>query len=519
MNIVVPKPAAAVILIRQDAAGDWSFFWARRAETALFLGGFHAFPGGRMEDADADVPVADADDPEHAARIACAVREVFEEAAVLLAASAAPMTHAERLFVQAELMEKRLEWNDFREQHGVRISAAGFIPAGRWVTPAGLPRRFDTSFFAFEVTDDQAPRMWEAEMTDGEWLTPRAALAAWGAGTVLLTPPTLHSVRSLARWVEEPAARNRDFARLSELFLDSPYANGESAETIDLRPGVVVFPIRTPTLPPATHTNCYIVGGPELVVIDPASPYPDEQARLDRWLEREQARTGAKLREIWLTHHHPDHAGGAAHLRERWNAPVAAHTATAQLLEGKVVIDRILEDGDTIDLPAHPSSLIPHPSSGWRLRAIFTPGHAPGHHCFFEESSGILISGDMVVGLGSVLINPPEGNMKLYLESLERLLELPTQLIAGGHGPALIRPADVIRQYIAHRLAREAQVLAAIRDGAQTPAAIVEIAYAATPKALHAMAERSVIAHLEKLSDEGKVTTTADGRLQLAGVA
>lgn len=518
MNVVVPKPAAAVILLRQDASGEWLFFWARRAETTPFLGGFHAFPGGRMEDADADMPVADATDADHAARVACAVREVFEEAAVLLAA-ARPMTHEDRLFHQSELMEKRLEWADFSRMFELDVSARGFIPAGRWITPAGLPRRFDTSFFAYELTDGQTPRMWEAEMTDGRWLTPRAALAAWGEGRILLSPPTLHAVRSLVRWVDEPAAPARDFTRLTELFLDSPYATGESAEVIDLRPGVVTFPIRTPTLPPATHTNCYIVGGSELVVIDPASPYPDEQARLDRWLEREQARTGAKLREIWLTHHHPDHAGGAAHLRERWGAPVAAHAVTAQLLEGKVVVDRLLEDGDVIDLPAHPSPLIPHPFPGWRLRAVFTPGHAPGHHCFFEESSGVLISGDMVVGLGSVLINPPEGHMKTYLASLERLRELPVQLIAGGHGPALIRPREVIQEYIHHRLAREAQVIAAIREGAQSPAAIVEIAYAATPKALHAMAERSVVAHLEKLIEEGKVVTAPDGRLELAGVA
>src|SRR5262249_17782077 len=97
-----------------------------------------------------------------------------------------------------------------------------------------------------------------------------------------------------------------------------------------MRHGIVLVPLRTPTLPPATHTNCYIVGGDEVVVIDPASPYEEEQEILDRVLENRQ------VREIWLTHLHQDHIGGANRLKHRLGVKIAAHPITARDLKGFV---------------------------------------------------------------------------------------------------------------------------------------------------------------------------------------
>jgi glyoxylase-like metal-dependent hydrolase (beta-lactamase superfamily II) len=141
-----------------------------------------------------------------------------------------------------------------------------------------------------------------------------------------------------------------------------------------------------------------------------------------------------------------------------------------------------------------------------RLRTLFTPGHARGHLCLYDERTGALLSGDNVVGFGSVLIEPNDGNMRDYLASLERMRGLPKlSVLFGGHGPPVANPYEKIDQYIEHRLEREANILQAVREGASTPAEIVARVYTdVNPKALP-MAERAVLAHLEKLEGEGLV--------------
>ncbi|OYT72869.1 MAG: MBL fold metallo-hydrolase [Chloracidobacterium sp. CP2_5A] len=521
MTTATPKYASAVILLRRDPTGVWRFFWAKRAEATPFLGGYHAFLGGRRDPEDNHIPVRHATDAEHAAQCVCAAREVFEEAGVVLADGR--LTDAEtRLAARADLMAGRVTFAEICARFDLRIDARRFTPAGRWVTPAGVPRRYDTTFFISELDFQQEPRLWPEEMVDGNWMTPSEALDAWARGAIRLVPPTLHSVRSLLRWTAEGAARRADFERLSALFHDHPAARGEPPAFIELAPGIVTFPLRTPTLPPATHTNCYLVGDRDLIVIDPASPYPDEQTRLDAHLTQLADQSGARVREIWLTHHHPDHVGGVATLSRRWNAPVAAHPITAKLLDGQIPVARLLNDGDACELSAAAlvaQGLVPATWPGWRLRAVFTPGHARGHLCFFEETTGTLFSGDMVVGLGSVLVDPDEGDMADYLDSLQRLLGLPMRAIAGGHGPALTAPRAVIESYIAHRRQREARIVAALRDGASTVPDLVATVYADTPPALHPLAARSVQAHLVKLMREGKARRRSDGRLELTDVA
>jgi glyoxylase-like metal-dependent hydrolase (beta-lactamase superfamily II) len=143
---------------------------------------------------------------------------------------------------------------------------------------------------------------------------------------------------------------------------------------------------------------------------------------------------------------------------------------------------------------------------------LFTPGHARGHLCFYDAAREVLISGDNVVGFGSVLIDPADGNMSEYLNSLRRMRALPNvSVLLPGHGPAVAHPYDKIDQYIAHRLEREANILKAVREGASTPAEIVARVYTdVNPKALP-MAERAVLAHLEKLGADGVIEKSQEG--------
>jgi len=176
--------------------------------------------------------------------------------------------------------------------------------------------------------------------------------------------------------------------------------------------------------------------------------------------------------------------------------PVAAHAQTAEALSD-VHVDRLIQDDDVITLEGEQQI---------RLRALHTPGHALGHLCFHDGERGVLLTGDNIVGVGSVLIDPPQGNMREYLKSLERMRSLPNlTVLLGGHGPAIAAPYQKIDEYIQHRLEREQNILAAVRAGATTPKEIVAEVYTDVSPKAHGMAERAVLAHLEKLHADAAV--------------
>ncbi len=252
------------------------------------------------------------------------------------------------------------------------------------------------------------------------------------------------------------------------------------------------LPLRTPTLPPATHTNVYIVGAGELAVVDPASPWPEEQETLERRLDELRAAGVGRVVEILLTHHHPDHVGAAARLAARLAVPVAAHAVTADLVRPMIRVDRTLDEGTP--LRYGPATLDP----------LFTPGHAPGHLVFVERESRAVIAGDMVASVGTIIIDPPEGDMRLYLASLERLRRLDARLLLPAHGPPIADPERLLAYYVAHRLEREGRVVDALAAGAAPVAELVPRAYPDVAPPIYPLAARSLLAHLEKLRAEGR---------------
>jgi glyoxylase-like metal-dependent hydrolase (beta-lactamase superfamily II) len=143
--------------------------------------------------------------------------------------------------------------------------------------------------------------------------------------------------------------------------------------------------------------------------------------------------------------------------------------------------------------------------SGGEVKVLHTPGHESGHCCFYETADRVLFSGDHIMGFGTSVIRPPDGDMTDYIRSLERLLELEISLILPGHGPLVGKPEAKIKEYIEHRLMREQQVITALRQGRDTIGAITEIIYADISGPLKNVAEFSVEAHLIKLMREGRV--------------
>lgn len=495
----VPKDAAAVILVREtegDRGAVPQVFWARRSERLAFLGGFHAFPGGQRDAEDADTPVANSADAEEAAMIACAARELFEELGVLVARGADALTKGQLDSVLDDLASGRMTFPQLLAHYGLHLDARDFTFAGRWVTPPFSPRRFDTWFFLVRCPRKQEPRVRTAEFEDGEWTLATEAVGRWERSDALVAPPVLHALRVLSGGLTDDA---------TERFLSVPQARREPVRRIEFMPGFICFPLRTPTKPPATHTNAYLVGHGELVLLDPGSPYEDEQAALNACVD-ELAAEGRTLREIILTHHHPDHVAGTdalvRHLGGR--VPVAAHRLTAESLRGQVQVDRFIEDNEVIELAGTPALA---------LRAMHTPGHTRGHLSFYEARTHALITGDNIVGLGSVLIDPPEGNVRDYLASLERYRALlpDVRVLFGGHGAAVAAPRAKIEEYITHRLEREQNILSAVRAGARTPEEIVARVYTDVSPKAHALAARAVEAHLEKLVADELVARTIEG--------
>jgi ribonuclease/clavin/mitogillin len=261
-------------------------------------------------------------------------------------------------------------------------------------------------------------------------------------------------------------------------------------------PGVERLSLRTPTLLPATETNTYFVThGDEFYVIEPATPYEAEQAALLDAIGA-KIRQGLTLRGAIVTHHHGDHTGAAMRVREAFSTTVIAHRETRTRLRDRVTIDGEIDEGQAL--------------FDGEVEVLHTPGHARGHVCLRQREGRWLIAGDMVASVGTILIDVEDGgDMADYLAQLARLADGAEGgvdcIVLPAHGAPIGRGSERLRHYIAHRLAREAKVLAAVGDGWRTEDELVARAYDDTPREVWPIAARSARAHLHKLVREGRV--------------
>lgn len=464
-----PRAAASVLLWREGPEGP-ELYLVRRGATQRFAPGFSAFPGGRRDPEDAAVPVAapGGNDP---GDVACAARELFEEAGVL-AATGGPLPGAAALDeARRAMLAGALGFADLLRRHGLSVDGARFEDAGRWVTPSFYPVRFDALFLACRALPGERPEVWPGELESGEFQPAARALDDWRRGERLFLPPNLWPVRVLARGAPPD--------------LEAMRRPDPSAFRIEYQGGLLQSPLRTPTLPPASHTNAWLVDlGDATAVVDPGSPWPEEQARLDERLAT-LAAEGRPAREVWLTHGHADHVGGVAVLAGRGLA-VRAHPAIAPRLPGLRFAS--LREGDLLH-------------GRWRVHE--TPGHARDHVVFLDEATGALLAGDMVSTLSTVVIDPPEGDMAEYEGQLERLAALGVRALYPAHGPPAVHGRALILAFLAHRADREARVEAALDSPGQLPE-VTARAYADVPPAVLPVAERSCLATLLKLAAAGR---------------
>ena len=478
-----PRRAVSVMLTRGDEV-----LLVRRSPRLKAFANLWAFPGGTLSPADRDTPVTGAGDTEEAARIAAAVREVFEETGVFLGAGGRELPPAAWDAMRRGLLSGETGLPAILERSGAEIAASRFAPVEDLVTPESAPFRFDTRFYRLPLPEGTEPAVWPGEIVDAAMRTPEAALDAWLRGEMALAPPI---IGLLERWSPDDA-----------VFRDRNREEGRRRPAVRYSPGIAVIPCRTRTLPPATHTNAVLVGTARRYLVDPAAERRAEREMLFEMVDRLLG-PGDRIEGVLVTHHHPDHIGSVAAASARYGVPAGAHPETLARIPAPPGGVRELGEGDVLDLGDAPDG-----SPGWTLGVRFVPGHAPGHLAFVESRYGAMVAGDMVSSLSSILISPEDGDLGQYMDSLRRLAAECRGVVYPGHGVPVVAGADLLRGQLQHREAREARVLEAL--GAE-PASLRAIGLRVYPTSEvprvgpgRRLAEMALTSGLRKLECEGR---------------
>ncbi len=543
-----PKPrlAASVIVLR-DSAHDMEVLMLRRAERANdhHQSGAAVFPGGLLDGHDRGRQglCRGLDDAGASARLGlceggldywvAAIRECFEEAGLLLAVDARGRWANLAAQDQSALRERRhrlhaglVDLTSLCEDWGLTLATDKLHYFSHWVTPPGRPKRFDTRFFVAEVPEGQTAIADETETAEVMWLTPSDAITPSRA--LKLLPVTRETLKSLANYrsVAEVIAAARAAREVPCMMpragvgadgprpvLPSEWAYAEirrldpdgrgdvsfeivPGRAVRLSPRIVRVTAGNGSLMTGPGTNSYFVHDPtgtECVLIDPG---PNDQAHVQALL----AAAPLRIARILVTHTHKDHSPAAQ----------VIHQATGALLCGRVADhpewqdatfrpDHVLSHGDRVSV-----------GPDCTLRVVRTPGHASNHLCYLLEQEQLLFTGDHLMQGSTVVINPPDGDMRVYLDSLHALLGLELEWLAPGHGFLIDRPHDVVRRTVAHRRQREAKVVDALRAAGRADLdALLPVVYQEVPLQMRGVAARSLRAHLLKLRADGRAREEA----------
>ncbi|TAJ08616.1 MAG: MBL fold metallo-hydrolase, partial [Planctomycetota bacterium] len=366
-------------------------------------------------------------------------------------------------------------------------------------TPAFAKVRHRALYAHLELPAGEQPTIEPGELVDGRWWKPLELWSAWQRGELWLVPPLVFLLGELASGCGLAEAKRRAHERSSAV------DNGR-LHVVTPAPGLRVAPLLSPTLPPATTTNCAIAGWEQAYVIDPATYDERERARLLAWIDEERA-NGLRVAGVIATHHHRDHVGSIAAVARHCDAPVLGHAQTLERLPEKPTRSRTLADGDRIELGTAPDG-----SSDWHLVALHTPGHDAGHLALRDSRYRWIVAGDLVSTLSTIVIEPPEGHLATYIASLKRVLDEGCGAILPAHGAIAADGPKLLAKYVKHRALREQMLVNSLkRKGTASVDELLPEVYSDTPKELHPLARHSLLAGLQKLAEEGRASESTAG--------
>ena len=530
-----PRPAATVLLLRDSDAGI-EVLMTRRSLTASFAPGAYVFPGGGVDALDAAAHA-------HASRRAtqsdlhltqaiAAIRESFEELGVLLArhADGSAATHED-----IAAIDRKQPFAAQCAARGLQLAAAQVFVLAHWITDRDLPRRFDVPFLVARMPPGQTPVADEAEQFEPVWVRPADALARHAAGSFFIIFPTIRTLERLqsfstvdavlqacaeteqplwtscprAGWLAGTEARFMEHdSPFGELALVSPdgqlvhHLDWDTLQPVPLLNNVLRLTAPNPGVMTGPGTNSYLVGDPNTgyIAIDPGPADPEHIARLWR-------AAGGDIRMIVCTHSHADHSPGAKPLQALCAG--ATHgvppilglpSAATARLNSEFSPDRTLQDQELLALTA----TIASPDSSHTLKVIHTPGHAANHLCLVLLEDGLLFSGDHILNGSTTVVDPPDGDMTAYLDSLDALasacVEHDVNFIAPAHGYVLGSAGAAISHLKAHRMKREAKIIKVMQ--AQPEGSMddwVAKAYDDVPPRMWPVAKRSLLAHVQRI--------------------
>jgi len=529
------RPAATVLLLRDSAAGI-EVLMTRRSATASFAPGAYVFPGGHIDEADEAAKRIATRRPTQSrvqrTQAIAAIREAFEELGILLAhrqADGQPVSGDE----VASMDRGNTAGTAFADQcaaRGLVLDSDRVFTFAHWMTDRDLPRRFDVPFLVARMPEGQVPTADESEQFEPCWVRPADALARHEAGSFFMIFPTVRTLQRMATyatvdgllaacagevplWTSCPRAgllKGED-ARYMEH--ESPYGelamvcpDGQIAHALDWQsetPVPLLKNVTRLTAPNASimtgpGTNSYIVGDAATgyIVIDPGPNDFDHIGRLWR-------ATHGDIRMIVCTHSHADHSPGAAPLqalcKNASKPPILglASKPTARST-ARFTPERELADGERLVLSGttEAGEAVSH-----TLRVIHTPGHAANHLCLVLEEDGLLFSGDHILNGSTTVIDPPDGDMGAYLDSLDTLDKTceagGIDFILPAHGYVIGFARTAIGMLKAHRLKREAKIAAAMQKLPEgTPDDWLPLAYDDVPERMWPVAARSLAAHV-----------------------
>ncbi|MFL2959621.1 MAG: MBL fold metallo-hydrolase [Candidatus Thalassarchaeaceae archaeon] len=490
------RRSASVVLSRKTPEGHEVLLGHRVSELASFPD-YWAFPGGGISRVDLEAAKIlkgklDVGDSYEEACFAL-LREMVEE--IGLSPGGGGTIVEVSPSIRESVCGDKSEWLRLVNDGEIVIEGFHCEMITDRTTPPFSPMRFQNYFFHVPMEDSMASPTFppgRSEFDDFRWWRPRDLIQQWEENTVRLPPPIVTLVRDLAMEAE----RQGDLLSACEKLSNDP-PSGE--HRIEFAPNVEVFPLRTETIPPSTHTNCYILGelGGECVVVDPAAKSEESLAYLESKIS-EVVSSGSKIVATIFTHRHPDHIGDLSRISEIYDAPIWASSITLDSISHEG-LSSIIEEGDSFALRGA-SGMIE-----WEV--IETPGHCPGHICLVGDSG--IVSGDNCVVVGTILVPSSDGNMNSYISGLERILSLGPTMLFPGHGPACTNPTRILERYIKHRTARHDGVLNAVSSGLSSLEEITLHAYQDSPDAHPILSRDQALSHLNSLVESNIVEVRA----------